>query len=70
VYRIANYRLWERFLERKWEMEKDLNRTIKLNRDCERMFHGTTQAEAITKTGFKVELCKLQGMMGQGKNIQ
>jgi len=63
VYQIYNYRLWERFLERKWEIEKGFSKS----NEIKRLFHGTSAAEVISKNGFDKSRSSIKGMLGQGR---
>jgi hypothetical protein len=58
--------LWERYLERKWQIENDLKKFNKKSEEFKRLFHGTTAAESIIRNGFDVSYSDLQGMLGKG----
>jgi hypothetical protein len=66
VYKIFNYRLWERYCEREWEVKQDLGRDYLHNHEFKRLFHGTAAADAIARNGFDINRSDPKGMLGQG----
>lgn len=69
MYKIYNYRLWERYCEREWEVKQDLGRNYLHKHEYKRLFHGTSAAEAIAKSGFDISRSSPKGMLGQGIEI-
>jgi hypothetical protein len=66
VYKIYNYRLWERYCEWEWEVKRDLGRDFLHNHEFKRLFHGTAYAELIAKNGFDISRSDPNGMLGKG----
>jgi len=66
VYKIFNYRLWERYCEREWEVKRDLGRNFLHKDEFKRLFHGTSAADAIARNGFDLSRSDPKGMLGQG----
>jgi hypothetical protein len=71
VYKIYNYRLWERYCEREREVNEDFERNSlhEQKNEYRRLFHGTTAADAIVRNGFDKSRSDSKGMLGKGSEI-